>query len=196
MPAVAIGRTMRFRISGAVPVGAIVERRDAGMRGGWTRWRQVARARSGASVFLRIRSGWTTCVRVRAGRRVTQHRCTTGLLDGAALRSRAMRTTRHAYAAGGTLLVARRPGASVATRTRVRADLVGVRVYACADCGRIAIKVNGRVRARVSTRRRDAGFRTFYVRRLARTSTVRLEVVALDRKVVRVDGLVVRRLRG
>jgi hypothetical protein len=196
MPSVTLGTIVTMRLGRRVPAHSVVERRSTTMLGRWTSWRFIARASSGKRVRLRISPGMTVCIRVRSGRAASKPRCTTALIDGRRMRARGMRVARHAYAAGGTLLVAHRAGSS-ASVGRMRADAIGVRVYACADCGRVAIRVNGRTRSIVSTRRRDAGFVTIRALRFARTTTARVDVVALDTgHVVRIDGVVPWRSRG
>jgi hypothetical protein len=178
-----------------MPSGGVVEQRSTRLLGRWTSWRVVARATRGQHVTERVAPGSTTCLRLRAGRFVSRARCVTALVDGSHMRARGMRVVHHAYAAGGSLLVAHRAG-SIATLARARADSIGVRVYACPDCGRLAIRVGGRTRAIVDTHRRDAGFVTIRALRFARTTTARIDVVSLDTRVVRFDGVVPWRSRG
>lgn len=195
LPMIVVGNRIHVRISGAPPAGSVIERRLATTTGQWSAWRSVARARTGTSVTLRLAPGVTMCVRIRHRSRTSRPRCTTALLDGRSVRARGMRTVRHSYASGGTLFVTRSPGAQIGT-ARVRADVIALRAYACPDCGSVLVRINGRALKVVSTRRRDAGFVTIRVASFRRTWVGRIDVIALDRRVVRIDGIAPVRTRG
>lgn len=149
---------------------------------------------------LGIRSGYTTCVSVRARNRAgqlsgwTNARCLSRALDDRRLAASAgWKVTKSAKLLGGRALVSRQKGATL-TRTGAKVRRIGLVATRCRRCGVVLVRIDGKkvgrvnLAARVTRRKQLVMLKPF--RREKGTVTV---TVRTSGKKVEVDGIVLSR---